>query len=129
MREFVVSTIITAIALAIVIWLFPNITLTGENRYVALLVVAVVFGVVNGFIKPLVKALSFPVTLLTLGLFSLVINGLMLLLTAAISSDFGAKLTIDKFPPEMSIGALLTAMLAAIVLSIVRAIVDALTPG
>lgn len=128
MRAFVVNTIVTAIALAITIWLLPSMTISGDNRYLGIIIVAAVFGVVNGFIKPVVKLLSLPVTMLTLGLFSLVINGFMLLLTAAISSNFGATLKIDTFPPDFSLAALGWAIVAAVVLTVVRSVVDLVVP-
>lgn len=128
MRGFLISTIVTAVALAIMIYILPTVSISGDNELVAILIVAVVFGVVNGLIKPIVKLLSLPITLMTLGLFTFVINGVMLLLTAAISSNFGATLKLDTFPPDFSLGALWTAIVAAVVLTIVRAIVDMLTP-
>src|SRR5512135_2043804 len=128
MRSFIVGTIVTAIALAITIMVLPGVSITGDNQALALVVVAVVFGVVNGLIKPVVKLLSLPISLMTLGLFTFVINGFMLLLTAAISSNFGATLKIDTFPPDFSLGAVWTAIVAAIVLTIVRGIVDFVTP-
>jgi putative membrane protein len=128
MRSFIVGTIVTAIALAITVMVLPSVSITGDNQAVALVVVAVVFGVVNGLIKPIVKLLSLPITLMTLGLFTFVINGAMLLLTAAISSNFGATLKLDTFPPDFSLGAVWTAIVAAIVLTIVRGIVDFVTP-
>lgn len=128
MRSFIVSTIVTAIALAITVMVLPSVSITGDNQALALVVVAVVFGVVNGLIKPVVKLLSLPISLMTLGLFTFVINGFMLLLTAAISSNFGATLQIDTFPPDFSLGALWMAIVAAIVLTVVRGIVDFVTP-
>ncbi len=124
MRGFIISSIATAIALAILVYVLPSVSISGDNRIVAIVVVAVVFGIVNGFIKPVVRLLSFPITLMTLGLFTLVINGLMLLLTAAIASNLGVTMKVDTFPPDLSLGAFGTAVLAAIVLSVVRAVVD-----
>jgi putative membrane protein len=128
MRSFVVSTVVTAIALAVTVLILPGLSISGDNQVVALLVFAVVFGVVNALIRPVVKLLSLPINVMTLGLFTFVINGFMLLLAAAISSNFGATLKIDTFPPDFSLGALWTAILAAVVLTVVRAIVDMLTP-
>lgn len=128
MRTFVVSTVVTAIALAVTVLLLPSLSISGDNQVLALLVVAVVFGVVNGLIRPVVKLLSLPISIMTLGLFTFVINGFMLLLTAAISSNFGATLKIDTFPPDFSLGALWMAIVAAIVLTIVRALVDLVVP-
>ncbi|MFN2201395.1 MAG: phage holin family protein [Caldilineaceae bacterium] len=54
----------------------------ADDTFFTLLLLAVIFGLVNAFIRPIVALLSFPITLLTLGLFAFVINALMLMLTA-----------------------------------------------
>ncbi len=64
-------------------WLLDKITLTGGStgeKAVTLIVVALVFGIVNMLVKPIVQVLTFPLFILTLGLFTLVVNALMLLL-------------------------------------------------
>ncbi|MEV4437420.1 phage holin family protein [Streptomyces sp. NPDC049577] len=85
MKNFVVKTVANAAALAVAIWLLKGITLSGENtarKVLALILVALLFGVVNFVVKPVVKLLSFPLFILTLGLITLVINALMLMLTS-----------------------------------------------
>lgn len=59
------------------------------SSWVTALVAAVVFGILNVLVKPILVILSFPITVMTLGLFYLIINGLMLWLTAALVSGFG----------------------------------------
>ncbi|GAA3371841.1 hypothetical protein GCM10017744_101040 [Streptomyces antimycoticus] len=84
MKNFLVKTIANAGALGVAIWLLKDITLTGDNtgrQALTLILVALVFGVVNVVVKPIVKLLAFPLFILTLGLITLVINALMLLLT------------------------------------------------
>jgi putative membrane protein len=87
----------------------------GDNRLQRvgiILVVAVIFGLVNAFIKPVVQILSIPLYILTLGLFHVVVNALMLWITARITADTTHwGLVIDQF--------WWTAIKAAIVLSIV----------
>jgi putative membrane protein len=58
---------------------------------------ALVFGVVNAFIRPILNFFSFPIRVLTLGLFTLVINALMLLLTARIGTGLGINFAVDGF--------------------------------
>ncbi|MFF8309285.1 phage holin family protein [Streptomyces lydicus] len=85
MKHFLVKTIANAAALAVAIWLLKDITLTGENtgrKILTLVLVALIFGLVNFLVKPVVKLLSFPLFILTLGLITLVVNALMLLLTS-----------------------------------------------
>ncbi|MGW1072385.1 phage holin family protein [Streptomyces sp. NPDC002537] len=102
MRNFVVKTIANAAALAAAIWLLKGITLSGENnttvsKVLTLILVALVFGVVNFVVKPVVKLLSFPLFILTLGLITLVINALMLLLTSWIAGRLGIGFHVEGF--------------------------------
>lgn len=100
MKNFVVKTIANAAALAVAIWLLKGITLSGENtgrKAVTLILVALVFGVVNFIVKPVVKLLSFPLFILTLGLITLVINALMLLLTSWMAAKLHLAFHVDGF--------------------------------
>jgi len=80
--------LINAIAIGFVVWLLPAFTTNAGNEIIGILVVAVIFGLVNAFIRPIVKLISLPITCLTLGLFTLVINAAMLLLTSWFSGGF-----------------------------------------
>ncbi|MDF3291352.1 MULTISPECIES: phage holin family protein [Streptomyces] len=94
MKKFVLKTLANAVALGVAVWLIKGITLTGSNtahKALTLVLVALVFGVVNWLVKPVVKLLSFPLFVVTLGLFTLVVNALMLMLTSYLSK----KLTLD----------------------------------
>jgi putative membrane protein len=93
MRNLVLKVIINAIAIAITAWLLPGIHVVN-NDIGTYLLVGLVFGIVNALIKPLISCLTCAVIILTLGLFLLVINGLMLWITAEILSS---RLTIDNF--------------------------------
>ncbi|MEU7132893.1 phage holin family protein [Streptomyces sp. NPDC046261] len=100
MKNFVVKTIANAAALAVAIWLLKGITLSGENtarKVVTLFLVALVFGAVNFLVKPVVKLLSFPLFILTLGLITLVINALMLLLTSWLADRLDLAFHVDGF--------------------------------
>lgn len=95
MRNFVVRIFVNALALSAAAWLVPGISLSGG--FANVLLVALVFGLVNAILKPLVLLLSLPFLLLTLGLFAFVVNAAMLLLTARLTehlavSGFGAAL-------------------------------------
>jgi putative membrane protein len=80
MSRLIVRLVINAVALWVAASLIDGIQLT--DNVVGLVVIALVFGVVNALIRPIVTALTCPLNLLTLGLFTLVINALMLMLTA-----------------------------------------------
>jgi putative membrane protein len=93
MGSIILRIIVNAIAIAITAALLPGIQV-ADNDVGTYIIIGIVFGLVNGIVKPIVTLLTCPLVLLTLGLFILVINGLMLLLTAALIPD---RLTIDGF--------------------------------
>jgi putative membrane protein len=100
MKNFLVKTLANAVALGVAIWLVGNITLTGTSTWhkaLSLLLVALVFGVVNWLVKPVVKLLSLPLFILTLGLFTLVVNALMLLLTSWLSGQLNLNFHVQGF--------------------------------
>jgi putative membrane protein len=115
--RLIIRLIVNAVALWFVVEVFPGsgggVGYQG-NLWPGLLLVAVVFGLVNAFIKPIVKLLSLPARILTFGLFGLVINALMLIITAAITD-----LTLD------GPGA---AFLAALVISLVSIVLNWFVP-
>jgi putative membrane protein len=116
MGSFLLRAAVTGLALWVVTLIVPGISFVGGDtalqRVGIVLVVAIVFGVVNAIVKPIVQVLSIPLYILTLGLIHIVINALMLWITAWITehtTHWG--LQIDQF--------WWTAIWAAIVLSIV----------
>jgi putative membrane protein len=116
MGPFVIRTALTGFALWVVTLVVPGIDFVGGEttlqRIGIILVVAVIFGLVNAIIKPVVQFLSIPLYILTLGLFHIVINALMLWITSSITdatTHWG--LHIEQF--------WWTAIWGAIVLSIV----------
>lgn len=87
--KLLIRLIINAIALYAAAQLVNGIQLTDQIG--GILFVALIFGVVNAILGPILKILSFPFILVTLGLFTLVINGLLLWLTAALSSSLSVE--------------------------------------
>jgi putative membrane protein len=126
MRAFIVGTIATAITFAIVAYLLPQIDY-GDS-IPGLIVVALIAGVVNGFVKPVVKLFSLPLTMMTLGLFGLVINAVLLLLIAWVASLLGVTFTVGGFPPDISIDAIIAAIIGGIAISIVGSVVNMAVP-
>ena len=118
---FIISTIATAITFFVVAYLLPQIDFDGNIP--GLLVLSVIAGLVNGLIKPIVKLFSLPLTIMTLGLFGIVINAGLLLLIAWLSDLVGITFTVGGFPPDFSLGAIVAAFIGAIALTIVGAIV------
>nr|NLD39693.1 phage holin family protein [Actinomycetales bacterium] len=122
------SFLIRLLANGVAIWLTAQL-LAGINMdlpadtlaaivYVA--VVALLFTVVNMLVRPVVRALSFPLMLLTLGLFGLIINALMLMLTGWLSDRVGYGLQVDGF---------WWALGGSIVISIIATLLNAVLPG
>jgi putative membrane protein len=106
--SFLVRLLVNAAALWVATRLVPGVSYTGG--WLPLFAVALVFGFVNAFIRPVARLLAFPVILLTLGVFSLVINAFMLWLTSALSAQLGLGFRVDGF---------WSAFLGALVVSIV----------
>ncbi|MFJ5308057.1 phage holin family protein [Streptomyces sp. NPDC088350] len=122
MKNFLVKTIANAGALAVAVWLLDKITLTGDNTFKkvwTLLLVAVVFGLVNFLVKPIVKVLTFPLFILTLGLITLVVNALMLLLTSWLADKFDLSFHVDGF---------WTAVLGGLIISVVSWALNVVLP-
>lgn len=92
---FLVRLLVNAAALWVATRLVPGVSCEGGA--VPLLGVALVFGVVNAFLRPVAKILTFPLILVTLGIFALVINGLMLWLTSSLSSALGLGFHVSGF--------------------------------
>lgn len=127
MERLLVRLVTTAIALFAAVWLVPGIYLSGASigalpssqATINLLLVAVIFGVMNVVVRPLLTTLTLPITCLTVGLFIFVINALMLLLTSYIANQFTLGFVVDGFIP---------AMIGAIVVSIVSMLVSIVLP-
>ena len=101
--------LINAAALWAATQLVSGITYTGDG--VSLLGVALVFGVLNVLIKPILFLISLPFVILTLGLFTLVLNALMLLLTASASDALGLGFSVAGFVPALK-GALVVTIVS-----------------
>ena len=112
MRDFLIRVIINAIAVAITATIIPGIAVT--NDIFPLLMVGVILTLVNAFIKPILMLLSCPAVLLTLGLFILVINGVVLQIAASFAGD------------SFTIASYWDAFLGGIVMAIVNMVLEGL---
>ncbi|MHA5048045.1 phage holin family protein [Streptomyces sp. SD15] len=122
MKNFVVKTIANAGALAVAVWLLDKITLTGGStgkKVGTLLLVALIFGLVNFLVKPVVKVLTFPLFILTLGLITLVVNALMLLLTSWLADKLDLSFHVEGF---------WTAVVGGLIISIVSWALNVVLP-
>lgn len=121
--NYLLRVLVTAASFWVAVWILPGMEVTTDSgapetgeTIVALLIVSVVFGLVNAIVRPIVSLLSLPITCLTLGLFTLVINAAMLALTVWITSFLPMYVVIDSF--------FWTAILAALIISIVSTIMS-----
>lgn len=125
MIELFVKILVNAAALWVAVQVLPDNLLSFDygNDWWKLLVVALIFALVNSYIKPIVKALAFPLTIMTLGLVAFVINAALLLLVAAVSGQFDLGFKVGDFPPDLlSSDTIVGAIIGAIVISIVSTI-------
>jgi len=107
--RFLVRVAVNAVAVGVACWLLADIWLRGGShteRLLRLLLVAVVFGLVHAVVRPVVKLLSLPFIILTLGLLIFVINALMLMLTSWLSGQIGLGFHVDGFGTAL-VGALI----------------------
>ncbi|RFU41426.1 phage holin family protein [Actinomadura logoneensis] len=121
--RIIIKVAITAVALWVAELLIRGITVTGDSagrRALTLLGVAVIFGVVNAVLKPIIKTLGCAFYVLTLGLIGLVVNALLLLLTSYLAGRFDLPFHVDGFWP---------AFWGAIVVGVVGWLLHVLIPG
>jgi putative membrane protein len=116
MTYLILKIIINALSIAIAVKLVNGITFSGE--WWKMIIIGAVFGIVNSLIRPIVKFFTFPFIILTLGLFTFIINALMLLLTESLSESFNLGLQIHGFWP---------ALWGALIVSIVSTLLSWLT--
>ena len=109
--RFILRLLATAAALWAAVLLVPGISYTGG--ILGLLAVALVFGLVNAIIRPILKALTCPLVVLTLGLFVFVLNGLMLWLTSVLAQTLGVGFDVDGFWAAL-VGALIVGIVSTI---------------
>ena len=112
--RFLLRLLVNAVALWAASALVPGISHTGD--WISLLLVALVFGLLNAIIRPILALLSCPLQILTLGLFTLVLNAGMLLLTSAVSQSLGLNFSVNGF---------IAALLGGLVISIVSILLSA----
>ncbi len=137
MRSFIGRVLINGLALWVASWILPGLDISTSattdvvaqtgvaqgtdvaGTVLAYLFIGLIFGLVNAFIRPLVSILSLPITILTLGLFTIVISAAMLYLTSWISSFTPVYFTIDSF--------FWTAVLGAIIITLISLVAGRIT--
>lgn len=136
MIDLLVKVLINAIGVYAAIVLIPQIEFPaaddlsklGDNWW-RLGLVALILALVNAYLKPILKALSFPITLLSMGLFAFVLNAALLLLVAFLSGQLDLNFTIGGFPPTFTADSFVGALLGSIVISIVSTVLGLVNAG
>lgn len=116
--NFIVRWLITAVAVGVAVWLVPGVFVWNDSTWIAVFLVALILSLINMSIKPILQILSIPITFLTLGLFYLIVNTLMLYFAAWLANViFGAGFEIATFG---------SGFIAAIIISLVSVLLNGL---
>ena len=116
--RLVIRWLINALALWVAALVLTGIDFGADWQ--ALLITAAIFGVVNALVRPVLKALTCPLQILTLGLFTIVINALMLWLTSMLTDLIGYGQFLDRFWPTAVVGALIVSAVSIVASLILR---------
>ena len=117
--NFFIRWLVTAIEVGVAVWLVPGFEIIGgDSAWVAIAIFALVLSLINMSIKPILQVLSLPVTILTLGIFYLIVNTLMLYVAAWLANGI--------FQIGFEIATFGSAFVASIIISIVSAIVNSI---
>lgn len=124
MIELLIRIVINAAALLAAVKVVPDIHFRYGNDWWKVAVVALIFGLINSYLKPIVKLLALPISFLTMGLVGIVINAAMLLIAAWASGQLKLGFTVGGYPPDLGVAAIGAAILGAIVISIVATVLS-----
>jgi putative membrane protein len=134
--DLLVKIIINAIGVYVAVLLVPQINfpaaddlLTFRGDWWHVVVVALILALINAYVKPILKVLSFPITLLSMGLFSLVLNAFLLLFVAFLAGYAEVRFSIGGFPPSFTADSFIGALLGSIVISIVSIVLGMIDRG
>ena len=133
MTSRLIRVALVAVALLLTALLVPEIEVAwaedAEGIGLTLLVLALVFGFINAFIRPIAKLVSIPLNILSLGLFSVVLNAALLLLTAfLVDLVFGPLIVIGGYPPELGLEAITVAAIGSLIISVISTGLTILIP-
>ena len=119
MEKIIVRWMINAIALWAAVTIVPGIHIqTQGNWWLAILGLALIFGLMNAIVRPIIEMLTCPLIVLTLGLGTLLINTLLFWLTGLIGAKFGIGFTVDGFWPAF-LGALVVTVVSVVLTFII----------
>ena len=133
MRGFIVGTVATAVAFYVVTKVLPDYLGLEFLRYesndlVGLLGLAILFGVINGLIGPVVRVASMPISFFTMGLAGFILNGVLLLGTAAVAEQVNIPFFVGDFPPTINADTIVAAVVGAVLLGVVNSLANMVAP-
>jgi len=111
--KLIIRWAVITLALFAAVYFVPGITVEDPNAWTIFVITALILGLVNALVRPLLKLLSCPLILLTLGLFVLVINGASFLLAARIAQAFGVGFYVDGYWSAF-LGALIVSVISVL---------------
>ena len=114
MNRFLLRWLINAVGLYVAVMIVPGIQ-TQSSNWLSIILLALIFGVINAFLSPLLKFLTCPLIILTLGLFTILINTALFWLAGRVGEMFGVGFSVDGF---------LSALLGSLVVSIISIILS-----
>jgi putative membrane protein len=133
--QVVIKIVINAVALVVSAFIVPNFEIrtgAGLTGYIYIALVAIIFGLVNSYIKPIATLVSLPLNLFALGLVGFIVNAAMLLLTtfavSVLHPDTPYIMKLGEFPPGLGVNAIVAAVLGSIVISIVSTVLSLVLP-
>lgn len=129
MSDLIVKVLVNAVGVFAAIKIVPQITFDFGDDWWKLIAVAVILALVNSYLKPVLKILSFPITLMTVGLFAFILNAVLLLLVSFVSAQLGLGFTIGGFPPDFTSDSFVGALLGSIVISVVATLLGMVNSG
>lgn len=128
MKGFIIGTAITALAFYVLTTFLPQFV-SYDGELVGLVVLAIIFGVVNGLIGPLAKMATLPISFMTMGLVGFLVNAALFLATALVAESAGFILTVGDFPPDLlTADTIVAAIVGSVVLSVVGTAVRLVVP-
>ena len=136
MIDLLVKILVNAVAVYVAVLVVPQINFPAaenltkfEGNWWHVVVVALILALINAYVKPILKVLSFPITLLSMGLFALVLNAFLLLFVAFLAGYAEVNFSIGGFPPSFTADSFVGALLGSIVISIVTIVLGLLDRG
>jgi putative membrane protein len=116
LRRYILQWLITSLAIFAAFSLVPGITFSGNGYEIG--IIAMIYSVINLLIRPVLTLITCPMIILTLGMFTVIINGVLLLITADLAKFFGIDFHIETF---------FTALIGAVVISLTTFVLNLLS--